>query len=148
MTLVAFGAVCFALAVVLMWKRKSWRRVQSVLMVVAGLAVSGAVGGVRDHISSWTQHASTSGTAKLFGTAVPYVLAFVIVTWWVLDMDFDGLANKMRGRGQGGGNRHKVTAMTPWLGLLVPVALAVLPGLAALPDQARDGIAQLASMIG
>lgn len=149
MTLVAFGAVAFALAVVLMVLRKSWRRTQSVLMVLAGLAVSGAVGGVRDHISAWSQHASTSSTVKLFGDAVPYVIAFVIVAVWFLLMDFDALANKMRGRGGGGGtNRFKTTLLTPVLGLLVPVAVAILPGLHALPDQARHGITALASMIG
>lgn len=149
MTLVAFGAVAFALAVVLMFLRKSWRRTQSLLMVVAGLAVSGSVGRIRDRFAAWSAHASTSSTLHLFGAAVPYVIAFVIVAVWVLLMDFDAVANKMRGRSGGGGdNRWKTTALTPWLGLVVPVAVAVLPGLHALPDQARHGIAALASMIG
>lgn len=154
MSLVALGAVAFVVALVLMWKRKKWRRVQSVLMVIAGLSVSGSVGRVRDHISAWSQDTSAKTGSHLFGTAVPYVIAAVIVGWWVLDMDFDGLVNRARGRRggggekEGGGNKHKVTVLTPWLGLLVPLSVAVLPGLGALPDQARHGLTALASMIG
>lgn len=146
MLLSAFGAVCFVLALLLIWKRREWRRTQSVLMLVAGLAVSGAVGGLRDAIARWSHDASVSASTKLFGVAVPYVIAFVIVAWWVLDMDLDGLVNRMRGRG--GSGRHTVTRLTPWLGLLVPVALAALPGLGGLLDHTRHGVAALAAMIG
>lgn len=147
MSLAVLAVITAAIAGVLMWKRKSWRRTQAVLMFITGLGLSGIAGRVRDGITDLATSASASGTAKVFGVGVPYAIALVLVLWFALDMDVDGLAAKVRGR-SGGANKHTTTAVTPWLALLVPVALAALPLLGSLPEAARHGATQLAAMIG
>lgn len=127
------GVAAAAVALVLMVKRRSWRRTQSLLLFVTGLSLAGAAGTARawlEHL--WTRAGSTA-TDKLLGTAVPWALALVIVLWWVLDMDFDGLAAKVTRKSSSRSNRHQPTVLTPWLGLLVPVALASVPFLTDLP---------------
>jgi len=146
-SLAIFGVLCAVTALMLMWKRPATRRTQAVLMLVTGLALSGAAAGVRGNLTDLATSTSASATQKIFGVGVPYAIALVIVLWFALDMDLDGLVNKMRKK-KGGKNNHTTSALTPWLALLVPVALAALPLVNGLPDSARQGATALASMMG
>ena len=125
------GVLTAATALVLMVKRKTWRRIQAVLMFVTGLALAGTAGALRDWLESWWTRAGSTVTDKVFGTAVPYAFALVLVIWFALDMDLDGLAGKIRKKP--GSGKHTTTVLTPWLALLVPVALASVPFLAGAP---------------
>jgi hypothetical protein len=148
MSLPAVAAACAALAVLLMWKRSEWRRTQALLMLVAGLALGGLVDGWREAIADLAADASASATAKLFGVGVPYVAALFVVAWFALDMDIDGLVNKMRKKGGKGKNKYTTTGFTPWLALLVPVMLAVLPVVGDTPELARGIVADVAAEAG
>lgn len=129
------GVLCAAGAGVLMWKRRTWRRTQAVLLLVTGLSLAGAAGHIRDHLTALATSASATTTTKVFGVGVSYAVALVIVLWFALDMDVDGLIAKVRKKGGtgGGGNRHTTTGFTPWLALLVVPAVAALPVIGALP---------------
>ncbi|HEX5495151.1 MAG TPA: hypothetical protein VFX70_11325 [Mycobacteriales bacterium] len=120
------GVVCGGVALLLMVKRKPWRRTQSVLMFIAGLALAGAGGLIRDRIEQMLTKAGSATSGLVFGVAVSWVIAAVLVLWFVLDMDVDGLINKARKK-SGGVNRHQATAFTPWLALFVPTLLTTLP---------------------
>lgn len=127
------GVVCAVAAGVLMWKRKNTRRTQAVLMLVTGLSLTGAAGHLRDALTGLATSASASTTAKVFGVGVSYAAALVIVLWFALDMDLDGLLAKVRKKGGGGANRYTTNGFTPWLALLVVPALAALPVIGILP---------------
>ena len=163
MGLTVFAVLCAVLTALLMWRRSQTRRIQAVLMIIVGVAASGWAGGLRDKIAHVATDASATTTTKMFGVAVPYAIAFVIVVWFALDMDLDGLFARKRkmpgGRAgrqmaalglAGGGkvNKHQTTWFTPWLGLMLPVALAALPIVNSLPDYARAGATTFAAMIG
>jgi uncharacterized membrane protein (DUF485 family) len=126
------GVCCAAVAIVLMFKRPKTRRIQAVLMFVTGLSLAGVAGVARAYLADWYSSGSMSLTGWLFGIGVPYAIALVLVIWFVLDMDLDGLINKARKTGAT--NKHKASAFTPWLGLIVPVALGALPYVGGLPD--------------
>lgn len=134
------GVCCAVVALMLMWKRKAMRRTQAIFMLVTGLALGGVAGRARDWLTGLATSASASSTAKVFGVGVSYAMAIVIVLWFILDMDLDGLVQKMRKRNSGGfsglkasTNKHRTTVLTPWLGLLVVPSVAVLPVVGALP---------------
>jgi hypothetical protein len=151
MTLAVLAVVCAVLAGVLMWKRPGWRRTQTAFMFVVGLGLAGGVGAT---VRSWVVGLSTAGsatvTATVFGTGVPWAVALFLCAWLLLELDVDGLANRLRKKGRGGGasrhtttNRHTTTAVTPWLGLLAPVALVAVPGGDAVADAARELVAAI-----
>lgn len=147
MSLAVFAVLCAVAALVLMWKRPQTRRTQAVLFLIVGLALSGAAGAFRGRLDQLAQSGSATATQKVFGVGVPYAIALVIVLWFALDMDLDGLVNKLRKK-KGGSNKHTTTMLTPWLALLVPVALAALPVVNGLPSALRDGASSLAAGLG
>lgn len=132
--LASFSVVCFILAVVLMLKRKPWRRTQAVLMLIAGLALAGEAGRIRDRLAELGSSSTATLSSKALGLGLSYSFALVVVVWWFLDMDLDGLVNKWRKSGKGSG-KYSTTALTPWLALFVPVSLAVLPLVGGLSDE-------------
>jgi hypothetical protein len=151
MSLAVLAVVAATVAVVLMWKRPSWRRTQAVLMVVAGVGLAGGLGeALRGWVADLTTTTSSTVTASVFGTAVPWAGALFLVAWFALEMDLDGLVDRARKKSGGergtggsrrtasGGNRHTTTAWTPWLGLLVPVALVAVPGGDAIEQAVRE----------
>lgn len=145
MELSVFALPCAAVAMVLMWKRPSWRRTQALLMLVVGLALSGFAGVLRDRLAALATSPAASPAQRVFGVGLPYAVALVLVLWFVFDLDLDGLG---RGRGRGyGRNDHTTSAATPWLGLVVPIALAALPIVSWLPATLRGGVARLVSML-
>jgi 4-amino-4-deoxy-L-arabinose transferase-like glycosyltransferase len=154
MTAGVLGAVLVALALMLMWKRAKWRRTQSVLMLLGSLCLTGGwLAAIRRSLLSAASGAGASATSVTFGVAVPYVVAFVIAVWWALDMDLDGLVARLHKKSKGGGkggdsNKHKPTWFTPWLGLLVPVSVGLLPYVGSAPDAVRDGLTQLLAAAG
>lgn len=142
----ALSAACFLLALTLMIKRPSWRRTQAVLMLIAGLALAGSAGQVRARLTDLGTSTTASLTTKVLGIGLAYGFALVIVVWWMLDMDLDGLINKARRKG-GGSGRHSTTAATPWVALLVPVSIAALPVIGGLTAQATVVGDQLAALL-
>jgi hypothetical protein len=146
MYLSIFAVLCAVTALMLMWKRSAWKRTQAVLMLVVGLALSGSAGALRDRLMHLASSTSASATQKVFGVGVAYAIALVIVLWFFLDMDLDGLAARVTKK-KGGKNKHTTTGFTPWLALLVPVALAALPLVNGLPDLARSGATALAASL-
>lgn len=144
MSLPVLAVCCAVLAGLLMWKRSTWRRTQAVLMLVVGLALGGLLGEGRAVLTEFASDASVSTTAKLFGVGVPYAVALFVVVWFALDMDLDGLVNKLRKK-KGGSNKHTTTAVTPWLALLVPPLLAILPVVGELPSFARDTVSEISA---
>lgn len=143
--LAVIAVVAAAIAITLMVKRPTMKRAQALLMLVAGF---GLAGGVASNLRGWLQglwtDAGSDLTSAVFGAAVSYSIALVIVVWFCLDMDIDGLyrRHKKKKKSAGGGdvavtNKHTVTNATPWLGFLVPVALGALPYLGVIPDAIR-----------
>lgn len=128
------SAASFMLAVLLMIKRSKWRRTQAVLMLIAGLSLAGGAAGVRGRLTALGTDTTMSMTSRVLGVGLAFGFAMVIVVWWSLDMDLDGLVNKLRKKG-GGSGKHGTTAMTPWLSLFVPPMLAALPFVGALSPQ-------------
>ncbi len=174
--LVTVGAVAFVIAAVLIIRKDTRRktlRTQSVLLLIFGLCGAGRFGHWRDVVSARAADISAHQTGEWLGVALPYVIAAVIVVWWALDMDFDGLWHQVRakmsgtsssravavpaGAGVGGGggtatklrmNKHKVRWYTPALGVLVMPSLAICPVVGRIPDGLRDGIVHLVRMLG
>lgn len=144
MELSLFALPCAAVALVLMWKRPGWRRTQALLMLVVGLALSGFSGVLRDRLAALATSPAATPAQRVFGVGLPYAVALVLVLWFAFDLDLDGLGRRGRGYGRNG---HTTSAATPWLGLLVPIALGALPIVAWLPAVLRGGVTRLVSLL-
>lgn len=103
-----------ALALALMLKRhRRAGKTQVVLMLIAGFGIGGLLGSVLAKAGALLAHVTTTGTAKVFGVAVPAVLVVVLLIELVMQLH---PKNKTP--------HHS----TMWLALLLPAVLAVSGG--------------------
>jgi drug/metabolite transporter (DMT)-like permease len=104
-----------ALAVALMLKRhRKAGKTQVVLMLLAGFGVGGLLGGLLSKAGGLLSHLTSTGTAKVFGIAVPAVLVVILLVELVMQMH---PKNKTPHRS------------TMWLALLLPAVLAMSGGM-------------------
>jgi hypothetical protein len=108
-TFAAVAVLAFVLGV-LFHVKKVGKKAVPWLMVVASFGLAGVLGSVLDRLASSSTAGTTSATARLFGTAVPMVLAVVVIAY---------LAIHMKPKGQ------PPTRLTPWIALAsVPILRA------------------------
>lgn len=131
-TLSTAAIAVIALVVALVLRRSGKApKVVPWLMVVAGLGVTGLLGGLLADFGGFLVSLVGSTTAAVFGVAVPVLLAVVLVVSLVIGMHPKGSPSKS----------------TPWLAFLAPVVFAASGGvfarLAAAGNSALASAAQL-----
>lgn len=132
----AIGVVCLVVGLVL-WKRRKAPRTVGWFMLIAGFGVGGLLGRFLYKVGTALGKVVSTGTAQLFGVAVPAALLVGIGVWLFLDL---------HPRGQ------RPSRALPWLALMFPVLLATMGGMYAgiggqLLSAVGDTAAELATVL-
>jgi hypothetical protein len=121
LTAASIGAIALVAGLVLFFK-KSGKKIVPWLMLIAGLSIAGGViNRILDRIGASTARATESASARLFGVGVPFLITIAMgIVLYI----------HMKPKGQ------PPTRFTPWLAFVFPSVLAAT-GFAAVVSLAN-----------
>lgn len=142
---ISIATLTAAIGLTLMRMRPNARRLQTVCMFVTGTALAFVLAGIArgwlGTLSGWLSKYLVALFGKLWPAAVPVFKGVCAALPWVIPavlilvflLQVDPRRGKTKGKGKssfGGassGGSSGLTAMTPWLGLAVPMAVIMVP---------------------
>lgn len=141
---VSIATLTGAIAITLMRMRPAARKLQTICMFLTGTALAAVLAGIVDGwlvaASRWIGDALVALFGKLapalvptfhgVAAALPWVLPAVLILVFVLQVHSGKGKGKAKTAGSvagGGKSAGGLKAMTPWLGLLAPMAFIMVP---------------------